>query len=487
MNMSRCLPSLSVASCALLLSLAPLATSSESGSGLDSALDSVQADRISTDLHYFASDELRGRDTPSPELRVAARFLAARLERLGWKPGAKEGWFHEFEVKGKAIDPEGSRVRASAGEKSIELVLGKDYAFHPNDVSQHELQAAKIVHAGTLSRADIDDLQLKNCWALCAPSDLDDRALSRNARRAGARGVLMLPGPDLDGERLKARVASWAAAAVTGRLDRGYTSRSAARLYLTDDGAHQLLELAGLEKVARGDVLEVELVEERAMKRNLKLPLENVVGFWPGSDPNLASEALVLCAHYDHVGQSSSGEVYNGADDNGSGSVGLLAVAEALTKYGPMRRSVALIWVAGEEKGLLGSEAWVEEPWLPGGAKPVACINVDMIGRNAPDYLLITPTRKHRAYNGLTRIAQAKAPLEGFPELGSADDYWNRSDHASFSQELKIPVAFLFNDIHEDYHKVTDTADKIDYDKIRRVVRLLLRMLDGLQGDPLEL
>jgi len=84
-------------------------------------------------------------------------------------------------------------------------------------------------------------------------------------------------------------------------------------------------------------------------------------------------------------------------------------------------------------------------------------------------------------------MAEAAAPLEGFPTLGSADDYWRRSDHMNFSDNLGIPVAFLFSDVHEDYHQPTDTVEKIDFDKIRRVTRLVLRMMDGLQDDRLDL
>jgi Zn-dependent M28 family amino/carboxypeptidase len=167
--------------------------------------------------------------------------------------------------------------------------------------------------------------------------------------------------------------------------------------------------------------------------------------------------------------------------------MGLLALAEALSEYGPMRRSVLLLWVSGEEKGLWGSAAWSKAPTLAAGQRAVCDINIDMIGRNAPGKLLITPTREHDEYNGLTRLAESLAPLEGFPELGGCDDYWHRSDHISFAQHLRVPVTFLFADVHADYHKPTDTPDKIDYDKIRRVTRLVLRMLDGLQSDQLRL
>ena len=150
-----------------------------------------------------------------------------------------------------------------------------------------------------------------------------------------------------------------------------------------------------------------------------------------------------------------------------------------------MRRSLLLMWVCGEEKGLWGSDAWNKHPYLPDGCKPVADINIDMVGRNAPDKLLVTPTHEHKSYSFLTKVAETYAPLEGFPKLGSADEYWQRSDHYNFVK-AGIPATFLFSDVHEDYHQPTDDPDKIDYDKIHRVARLVLRMLDALQNDKID-
>lgn len=297
-------------------------------SPLQRALDSIDAKEIEADLQFFASDELRGRDTPSPELRVAARFLRARLERLGFKPGAGDSYFHQYKLS----------------------------------------------------------------------------SVTRGRRKGGGEEVV----------------------------------------------------------------------------------LENVCALWPGNDPSLADEWILLSAHYDHLGARGD-TIYNGADDNGSGSMALLALAGALAEYGPMRRSVFLIWVSGEEKGLWGSMAWTLDPELPDGVRPVCNINVDMVGRNGPGRLNITPTRNHQAYNGLSRLAERLGPREGFPSLGSADAYWLRSDQVNFSRNLKIPVAFFFAGEHEDYHQPGDTADKIDYDKVRRVARLVLRMVYAMQEDELVL
>jgi Zn-dependent M28 family amino/carboxypeptidase len=204
--------------------------------------------------------------------------------------------------------------------------------------------------------------------------------------------------------------------------------------------------------------------------------VQNVCGYWPGSDPLLAGEVLLASAHYDHVGVEH-GQVYCGADDNASGSAALLALAEALAEHGPLERSVLLLWVSGEELGLLGSRAWARDPWLPGGARVIANVNLDMVGRNAPELLEHTPSAAHPAYNRLAEQALRLAPLEGFSDLRSVDKEYGRSDHAAFAEELGIPVLYLSTGEHEDYHRPSDTADKIDAGKVARMTRLVLRLL----------
>ena len=108
-----------------------------------------------------------------------------------------------------------------------------------------------------------------------------------------------------------------------------------------------------------------------------------------------------------------------------------------------------------------------------------------MIGRNGPEKLMITPSAEHEKYNGMVKFMEDFAKLEGFPKLGNADAYYHRSDQAMF-ERLGIPVAFLFTDIHDDYHQPTDTPDKVDCDKISRVVRTVVRMLDAMQTDKLD-
>jgi hypothetical protein len=467
--------------------------SSDRAAALARALDSVQPTNLSADLHFIASDELGGRDTPSEGLRVAARFLRARLERLGFQPGAREGYFHTYDLEAPQLDSGRTWLEIKSGGETKRLAFGSEYFFGGRGQSVVDATTSGSVVFGGAGDA-LDGLDLSESWLLCWDGGNGGRRLARDAEETAAIGLILVPGPDYDSKPYGERYGASAERALQG----GGQPRPAARrrsasgrdlfpvLCVTPEAAANLVP-ANTQVGARLDAV-VSDVRARAGANGGRIAVENVCGFWPGSDPALKNEVIILSAHYDHEGiREEDGDVYNGADDNGSGTCGLLAVAEALHAYGPLRRSVLLLWVSGEEKGLWGSYAWTQDPWLPDGAKPICDINVDMIGRNAPDKLLLTPTAEHESFNGLARLALRLAPQEGFPALGSADEYWSRSDHMNFNVQLKIPVAFLFSDVHEDYHKVTDTADKIDYDKLRRVVRLVVRMLDELQADELDL
>ena len=465
---------------------------------LGAALESVTTRGLSADLYFFASDDMRGRDTPSNEQRVAARFVRARLERLGFTPGAGDSFLYEYPLRSRRIDPEKSRltVKGPGGER--DFVFARDY-FVPSsgDLVAHELEGP-LVWCGDGESKDFDGVTLvrktgeeeERSWAVCRFSDLSARRRARNAESAGAAGLIVIADPEDTDDPAKAECARTTEYALRGLT--GYSPprdekppRVLPQVLLTREASQALLATLGVERLPeRGQALPGSLHEVRAGSGTV--PAENVCAFWPGSDPVLAKDVVIVSAHYDHDGVKN-GKIYPGADDNGSGSMGLLALAEALANYGPMRRSVMLVWVSGEEKGLWGSAAWTTAPTLPEGHRAVCDLNIDMIGRNAPDHLLITPTRARKEYNGLARLAESLAPLEGFPRLGSADEYWERSDHHNFAVHMGIPVAFLFSGEHEDYHKPTDTPDKIDYDKMRRVVRLALRVIDALQTDQLSL
>ena len=203
---------------------------------------------------------------------------------------------------------------------------------------------------------------------------------------------------------------------------------------------------------------------------------ENVLGYIEGSD--LKEELLIITAHYDHLGKHDS-IIFNGADDDGSGTVAVMEIAEAfmLAKKegkGP-RRSVLIMAVSGEEKGLLGSKYYTDNPIFP-LEKTVANLNVDMIGRlddwhQDPNYVyLIGSDRLSQELHDISeKINEKHTQLDLDYRFNKEDDpnrYYYRSDHYNFAKN-NIPVIFYFNGVHEDYHKPTDTIEKIDYYKIQ--------------------
>ena len=218
------------------------------------------------------------------------------------------------------------------------------------------------------------------------------------------------------------------------------------------------------------------------MREQEKLSSTNVLGYMEGTD--LKDELIVITAHYDHIGVID-GEVYNGADDDGSGTVCALEIAEAFMKAkaagkGP-RRSVLIMPVTGEEKGLLGSEYYSENPVWP-LESTVANLNIDMVGRTDadhkdPNYIyLIGSDKLSTQLHSISETANeqhTKLMLDyKFNDPKDPNRYYFRSDHYNFAKH-KIPVIFYFSGIHEDYHKPTDTVDKIMFDKTAVVAKLV--------------
>ena len=198
----------------------------------------------------------------------------------------------------------------------------------------------------------------------------------------------------------------------------------------------------------------------------------NVVAVLPGRDPALRAEAVVIGAHYDHLGtgtfgardSASRGQIHNGADDNASGTATLLEIARIL-KEKPPRRTIVFVAFAGEELGLIGSDAYVKQPAVP-IEQTVAMINLDMVGRLRDDRLMAlgaeTATELPALLDSLNRSA-------GFQLRASGDGY-GASDHQSFYL-AKRPVIHFFTDLHEDYHRPGDDADKLNVAGMARIAR----------------
>ena len=221
---------------------------------------------------------------------------------------------------------------------------------------------------------------------------------------------------------------------------------------------------------------------KKMLGKNKYIKGENVLGFIEGTD--LKEELIIITAHYDHLGKHED-KIFNGADDDGSGTVATLEIAEAFMSAkkegnGP-RRSVLIMPVSGEEKGLLGSKYYTDHPIYP-LENTVANLNIDMIGRvddwheNGDYVYLIGADMLSQELHDISEQTNDQyIGLELDYTFNAEDDpnrYYYRSDHYNFAKN-NIPVIFYFNGVHEDYHKVTDTVEKIDFNKTQTITRLV--------------
>jgi Zn-dependent M28 family amino/carboxypeptidase len=222
--------------------------------------------------------------------------------------------------------------------------------------------------------------------------------------------------------------------------------------------------------------------EIQLVKKSQPVQGENIIAIVEGSDPNLKNECVVLTAHYDHIGVTSKGEINNGADDNGSGTVALLEIAEAFSKMKKKpRRSIVFAWVTAEEKGLVGSEFYTLNPVFP-LKNTVANINLDMVGRSAEKELekVDDPEKSLAGPNGIYIITADKSSelteisnkisnkLGLIPSDALTDEFMQSSDQYNFYKN-GIPVIAVSTGLHDDYHKPGDDFVKIDYHKMKRI------------------
>jgi hypothetical protein len=221
----------------------------------------------------------------------------------------------------------------------------------------------------------------------------------------------------------------------------------------------------------------------------------NVIGFIEGSDAVLKNECIIYTAHYDHLGVDENGKIYNGADDNGSGTVALLELAEAFMNLEVKpKRSILFAWMTAEEKGGAGSDYYVEHPLFP-LEKTVACINLDMIGRvsmdqfpkkrwvdvKSADSLFVIIGKNNTELMEINN--QACSFLKLFPDYNDKKQRIEFSDQYFFFRK-GVPAMFYHTGFHKDMHSIDDTIDKIDFEKLKRVTQLAFIAGFNIANDP---
>jgi hypothetical protein len=446
----------------------------------------VNVDELKTHLTLLASDAFEGRDTGKKGQKMAAAYLREQFIQYGIPPlptadpnAIVNGYYQAFEL-----------VEERSGSISIEgqgrtLSFLKELLYFSENLTA-DRSVNELVYYGdgsTLSGAK----GLNGKVVLVNEDGATDvlrfvgglRGIGTNAGTAGAEVLLVatprMPelvqemGHYVSGSRMRL------AGDVRNRTSTGV------QVILVDATALDAFlgrnTLATLAKRKPGKKVSVDMVlKHKATSENVVS--ENVLAYIEGSDKK--DEVIVVTAHYDHIGIEGD-EVYNGADDDGSGTVALLGIAHAFAKAkaegnGP-RRSVLVMPVSAEEKGLLGSKYYSENPVFP-LANTVANLNIDMIGRwdsahaqSRPYVYVIGSDRLSSELHEVNEEANSTyTKLDLDYTFNAADDpnrFYYRSDHYNFARK-GVPAIFYFSGVHEDYHKPTDTIEKIRFDLLEK-------------------
>ena len=502
-------------------------------------IDSIRIGPLAEWLTFLSSDELQGRATYTEGLGVAASYIAERLKEWGVKPVGDSGtYFQTVRVLG-VRNASKSTVTVEVNGETRTFSDGEGITLPRNQGGKQTI-AGDVVFAGyglqipTAQPDDYAGIDPKGkvlVWiGAQGPATLPEgsgRLLAARGRQALERGAIAVVGTTPPPGRGRGRGVTPAGSG----QGRGAGQAAATN---TENAPHfttvQRYEApVALQATAQDDFFEflfsasdvkyAELKERAATRKplpafalkNARITFNidpaytvvrtqltrNVVGVVEGSDPKLKDTYVVYGAHYDHNGYRDGDprpgrgnqpppdpddRIYNGADDDGSGTVAIMAVARAFAQGPRPKRSLLFVWHSGEENGLLGSRYLVDFPVVPLGSM-VAQLNMDMVGRNRdnnPDesntVYVIGSDRISTELHNINEDANAslRKPLTMNYEMNDPADrqsIYTRSDHYSYASK-GIPILFYFTGFHPDYHQVSDSVDKIIFDKIQRVAQL---------------
>jgi len=477
-----------------------------------SALDSIRPADVRRHIDFLASDSLKGRDTPSEGLNIAADYLVAEFKRYGLQP-LRGSYFQKFNVNRVRLGDDSYLKLAKTGQPETSFHIKREfmpYGFTTNSTAEGGLIFAGYgITAPEFNYDDYQNIDVKDKVVLIfrhEPGEKDStsvfdgmkssahfqlRSKVENAIAHGAAALLVVNDP-LNHRSMRPRGFPWPSLYKKIPAD-----AIPLTLSLSADKKIPVVQV-GKKFINRifGGVDSLKAIQKEIdsslrtisfeianftvnLKTSIKIESEttkNVVALWEGSDPKLKDEAIVIGAHYDHDGvkkidfDPGKDNIFNGADDNASGTAGLLEIAQAFSMAPRPKRSIIFIAFAGEEKGLFGSRYYVEKPlWSLTDTK--AMFNMDMIGRNDGDKLTVIGFTRSP---GLNDVNKSENQFIGLKLEYNGEQFFRRSDHYNFARK-KIPVLGYHTGEHEDYHKVTDHADKINEGKIAMIAKLLFR------------
>jgi hypothetical protein len=417
-------------------------------------INHISADSLRGNLSFLASDLLEGRATPSRGLDLAAEYIAAQFRRVGLEPAGDDGYFQTATITVREPNRDGFSMTVSAGGRTMKVAADEAY----------------IAPSAPL-RMDDAELVIADGSQPLTPELVNGKAVLVTTQRLrfpqGTRPALVL--------------------SLATALPQGPQVGN-------PDAAPQAFTTAVIAKPELGTFLRGAADARITLRSNAAsvktATVRNVAAVLRGSDPKLRDTYVMLSAHYDHLGLAPSGDdrIYNGANDDGSGSSSVIEVASALTAL-PVhpRRSILFILFFGEERGLWGSRFYAAHPLVP-PSQTIAQLNLEQVGRtDASDGPQIkTATITGYDFSDVPYILADAAQAAGvkvYKNLQNSDVYFSRSDNQSLA-DLGIPahtlcVAYDF----PDYHKVSDSWEKIDYDNMATVDRAVALGMIRLASD----
>ena len=447
----------------------------------DNFAKKITAKGLKEKLTILAGANMQGRETATEGQRSAALFIEAQFKKIGLQPLPGNQYQLPFPVYKETIENASLSINGKSCNASI------DFSFNPSRIPAGSWSVEKIIYAGygLIDSIDYDGLQPKGKWVLLTegtaqtPTDNTSRTLIDKvniAKNKQAAGVIIIqkdfPKPPIS-----------MSGGMTNQASDALSANNIPILYISESLAKQIIQTANA-----GDINFTNIVhgvypvkmQLDVLKRTEKISSTNVAGLLPGTDKK--DEYVFITAHYDHLGMRDS-IIYYGADDDGSGTVTIMQLAEAFStaakKGNATRRSIVFMAVSGEEKGLWGSEYYTSHPIMPLD-KTTVDLNIDMVGR-------IDPTRTYGDSTnyiytiGDDKLSSLLAPITDsinnkytkmeidrkFNDPKDPNRFYYRSDHYNFAKN-GVPVIFYFNGTHADYHRPTDTVEKIRFDIMQK-------------------
>jgi len=483
-----------------------LAVSLATASPVTSQLSPADAQRYLVDIKTLTQPNMEGRGDGSKGLVRAEHVLVERYKSLGLLAAGTEGYLQPFTVITGAKLKGKNHLLIQNGEAKTALTLNQDYVpfsfSGPGTVGAALLFVGYGVTAEEFGYDDYAGLDTKDKivvvlryepsgfaaksgnQGLTAHAQLVTKAI--NARNHGAKGMILVNGKLGDGEEdLLTRFGSVGGpenvgllfAQVKNTVADGWFRTASKSLKEIQD---QINSTSKPESFAFADSLHATLTVD---VQTTHATVNNVLAYLPGK----TDEYVIVGAHYDHLGRGTSdslapsqvGQIHPGADDNASGTAGVLELARILAPLkGQLQRGILFMSFAGEELGLLGSAAWVKNPTKPLN-KSVAMLNMDMIGRIKDNKVYIGGVGTGSTFQKVLDHAHGDSSLNF--ELSQSG--YTSSDHTSFVTK-RIPVLFFFSGLHADYHKPSDTWDKIDQNAAAGLLNVVARVAVELASDP---